>query len=121
MNVGLIILLSFVAWRLGPAMLRYAGAVLLLLVLLAWAIPTAPHTGTGTLASLALVGALMRYTGTMWQAWRESPGRYQRGHRLRPRHPAKQRTMLGDDWRETSAPDQPKSGGATDRRRRHDR
>ena len=105
MSLGLIILLSLVAWRLGPVMLRCAGTVLLLLVLLAWAIPTAPHTSTGTLASTALLGALMRYTGTTWRARRESPGRYQRIRLRRLRHATEPRAVLGDDWREPSALD----------------
>jgi hypothetical protein len=54
---------------------------------------------------MALVGALTRYSGTTWRAWRESRGGYQRIGRLRPRAPREQSAMLGDDWREPSALD----------------
>jgi hypothetical protein len=78
MSVKLALLLALVAWTLGPTILRCTGNVLMLLALIVWATPTAPHTSTATVVGAALAGALIRYTGTTWRAWRESAGRYQR-------------------------------------------
>ena len=100
MSLGLILLLSLIAWTLGPTILRLTGTLLLLLALLAWAIPTAPHTSPGTLAGIAIIGTLMRYAGTTWRAWRETPRRYPP---IRPRrlwHAAVRRRVIGDNWRE---------------------
>ena len=102
MSVELALLLALVAWTLAPTILSCTGNLLMLLALIVWAIPTAPHTRTATLVGTALVGALMRYTGTTWRGRRESAGCYHRIRRLRLRPPTEPRTVFGDDWREPS-------------------
>jgi hypothetical protein len=105
MSVELALLLALVAWTLGPTILCCTGNLLMLLALIVSTIPTAPHTSTATVLGTALVGALMRYTGTTWRAWRGSPSRCQRIRQLLLRPPTQQRTVLGDDWRRPSVPD----------------
>jgi hypothetical protein len=75
MSLELALLLALVAWTLGPTILGCTGNLLMLLALIVWAIPTAPHTRTATLIGTALVGALMRCTGTTWRGRRESASR----------------------------------------------
>jgi hypothetical protein len=100
MTPGLILLLSLVGWILGPMIVRLTGTLLLLLALLVWAIPAAPHTSTGTLAGIAIIGTLMRYAGTTWRASRGTPRRYPPSRRRQPGHATERRRVIGDDWRE---------------------
>jgi hypothetical protein len=76
MSVELALLVTLIAWTLGPTILRCTGNLLMLLALIVWAIPIAPHTSTATGVGTALVGAVMRYTGTTWRAWRTVHGPY---------------------------------------------
>jgi hypothetical protein len=99
MSVELALLLAIVAWILGPTILRFTGNLLALLALLAWAIRTAPHASPATAIATAVVGALMRYTGTSWRARRESGSQY---HRVRRRwlwRAIRWCARLGDDPR----------------------
>jgi hypothetical protein len=81
MTAALIIVLGLVAWTLGPVMLRCAGTLLLVTVLVVWTIPTASQTSAATLVGIALSGALLRCVGTVWGARRGAPGLHNHGAR----------------------------------------
>jgi hypothetical protein len=97
MSVELALLLAMLAWILGPTILRFTGNLLTLLALLVWAIPTAPHTSPKTVAGTAVVGALMRFTGSSWRARRESGPQYRRVRCRRLWRAIPRRTPHGDD------------------------
>src|SRR5450755_2691081 len=67
MSVKLIALLALAAWALGPAILRFAGGLLLSAALLMWALPLATHTSTVTLLAVAVTGVAIRHTGNTWR------------------------------------------------------
>lgn len=98
MSVGLTILLTVVAWALGPLILRCAGSLLTTAALMLWALPMGTHTSAVALIFTAVSGGAMWYAGIAWQTHRHA-ARFNQ-HRSPARwKPIARRIILPGHWR----------------------